>query len=243
MIGLSTTIMMIAEAFGLGVGAALPKWGCYLIVLGPVIIFTIACYISGDGELQLMLATWFSLGFSFIMACVLIGIIIEGVNCPLSPSFLFFAALALINIIGALLHGDIYAIICGVIYFLFIPSCFIFLMIYSVSNLNDVSWGTRQGKSANSKAVKKTFWQRLMGKSDEEVKKINEGKDDGGTNCTCVICLDSRYEIRIKDEVLERMKSNKPVTEEPVKQAPPVEEKRQTQVVRKSKFFKEKELA
>ena len=71
---------MIAEAFGLGVGAALPKWACYMIVLGPVIIFTIACYISGDGELQLMLATWFSLGFSFIMACVLIGIIIEGVN-------------------------------------------------------------------------------------------------------------------------------------------------------------------
>ena len=66
MIGLSTTIMMIAEAFSLGVGASLPKWATYLIVLLPVILFTVACYISGDGELQLMMATWFSLGlFSF----------------------------------------------------------------------------------------------------------------------------------------------------------------------------------
>ena len=90
---------------------------------------------------QLTLATWFSLGFSFIMASVLIGLIIEGINCPLSPSFLFFAAMAAIHILGALLHGDIYAIICGVVYFLFIPSCFIFLQIYSIANLNDCSWG------------------------------------------------------------------------------------------------------
>jgi hypothetical protein len=55
------------------------------------------------------------------MAVVLIGLIIEGINCPLSPSFLFFAAMAFIHIVGALLHGDIYAIICGVVYFLFIP--------------------------------------------------------------------------------------------------------------------------
>ena len=65
--------------------------------------------------------------YSFIMACVLIGIIIEGVNCPLSPSFLFFMALAFINIFGGVLHADFYALICGIVYFLFIPSCFIFL--------------------------------------------------------------------------------------------------------------------
>ena len=42
---------------------------------------------------QLSMAKWLSLGFSFIMASVFIGIIIEGVNCPLAPSFLFFMAL------------------------------------------------------------------------------------------------------------------------------------------------------
>ena len=111
LIGVSTTMMMVAEAFALGLGGALPRWATYLIVIIPVTLFTFACYISRDGELQLSLATWFSLMFSFLMALVLIGIIIEGVNCPLSPSFLFFAAMAFIHIFGALLHGDIYAII------------------------------------------------------------------------------------------------------------------------------------
>ena len=107
-------------------------------------IFNINIYnkfLNTEPKNQLTLATWFSLGFSFIMASVLIGLIIEGINCPLSPSFLFFAAMAAIHILGALLHGDIYAIICGVVYFLFIPSCFIFLQIYSIANLNDCSWG------------------------------------------------------------------------------------------------------
>ena len=85
--------------------------------------------VEGDGDLQLSLATWFSLGFSFIMACVLIGLLIEGINCPLSPTFLFFAAMALMHIIAAILHGDPYAIFCGIIYFLFIPS-------YSFQKLN-----------------------------------------------------------------------------------------------------------
>ena len=69
----------------------------------------------------------------------------EGVNCPLSPSFLFFTGLAAIHVVAAIIHFDISVLICGIVYFLFIPSCFIFLQIYSVANLNDVSWGTRQG--------------------------------------------------------------------------------------------------
>jgi hypothetical protein len=214
LIGVSTTMMMVAEALALGLGGALPRWATYTIVIIPVTLFTFACYISKDGELQLSLATWFSLMFSFLMALVMIGIIIEGVNCPLSPSFLFFAAMAFIHIFGALLHGDIYAIICGVIYFLFIPSCFIFLQIYSIANLNDCSWGTRQAKKADT-GVKKTFWQRLCGKSDDEIAKENAGDVDG-TNCTCVLCLDPRYEVRIKDEVLDMMRNHgkSPVVEE-----------------------------
>ena len=73
---------------------------------------------------------------------------------------------------------------------------------------------------------------------------MNEKDGTEGTNCTCVICLDSRYEIRIKEEVLEQIKPKKTVTDQPKSPPPAAEAKqRQTQVVRKSKFFKEKELA
>ena len=99
----------------------LGKGVCYAIVLVPVSLFTISCLLSKDQDLQLNMAKWFSLGFSFLMATVLVGIIMEGVNCPLAPSFLFFMALVGINVIAAILHFDFMTLFCGVIYFLFIP--------------------------------------------------------------------------------------------------------------------------
>lgn len=34
--------------------------------------------------------------------------------------------------------------LCGVIYYITIPSMYMLLMIFSVFNMNDVSWGTRE---------------------------------------------------------------------------------------------------
>ena len=47
-------------------------------------------------------------------------------------------------------------------------SCFIFLQIYSIANLNDVSWGTRQGpKKNNDLEETKGFLGRLFGITQE----------------------------------------------------------------------------
>ena len=93
------------------------------------------------------------------------------------------------------------------------------------------------------KSLKNETDKRLMGKSDDQIRKENEGKSDGGTNCTCVICLDSRYEIRIKEEVLDQMRPKKVVIDEPKKENKPKQNVKEQQVMRKSKFFKDKELA
>ena len=79
------------------------------------------------------------------------------------------------------------------------------------------------------KGVKKTFWQRLCGKSEDQIKKESD-EDLEGTNCTCVLCLDSRYEIKIKEEVLaqiRRKRGDDPVTEEPKKEEEKEEKKEQ----------------
>ena len=47
-------------------------------------------------------------------------------------------------------HFDLITLICGLIYFLLIPSIFIFLPIYMYANLNDVSWGTRSGNESKN---------------------------------------------------------------------------------------------
>jgi hypothetical protein len=72
-IGVSTTIMMVAEAFFIGLGYQLGKGICYAIVLIPVILFILACLLSENSDLQIQMATWISLAFSFLMAVVLIG--------------------------------------------------------------------------------------------------------------------------------------------------------------------------
>ncbi|CAG5082997.1 Oidioi.mRNA.OKI2018_I69.PAR.g10253.t1.cds [Oikopleura dioica] len=234
LIGVSTTMMMVAEAFSLGVGNSIPRWVCYFIVIFPVAIFTMACYLSNDGDFQIQLATWFSLAFSFLMALVFIGIFIEGMTCPFSPSFMFFVAMAGIHIVAAILHWDFYALLCGVVYFLFIPSCFIFLQIYSIANLNDCSWGTRQAASTDKK-VEKTFWQRVTGKNPEQIRKEEEEGLDG-TNCACLICMDS-YDIRSKEEgenksLLKKDEANtkdKAKTEEPKNEDKTKEKKKKIQ--------------
>ena len=59
--------------------------------------------------------------------------------------------LTFIFITAAILHGDFKTLICGIVYWCCIPSCFIFLQIYSIANLNDCSWGTRQGGGGKNK--------------------------------------------------------------------------------------------
>ena len=89
-----------------------------------MVIYTFACYASNDGELQLSMASWLSLFYSFIMVMVLFGIIYDGANNDepwQSATFLFFVSLAAINIIAGIIHFDYYALICGIVYFLFIP--------------------------------------------------------------------------------------------------------------------------
>lgn len=128
---------------------------------------------------------------------------------------------------AAILHWDFYALLCGVVYFLFIPSCFIFLQIYSIANLNDCSWGTRQAASTDKK-VEKTFWQRVMGKSEEQIRKEAEEGEDG-TNCACLICMDS-YNISSKEQkekanLLQNNAESIPMTDQPKTREERAEEK------------------
>ena len=149
------------------------------------------------------------------MAAVLIGMIITGIQCPLNPSFLFFLVLIALKVLAGILHFDFKSLICGVVYFLFIPSCFIFLQLYSIgenflfsfgltfsANLDDVSWGTRQAKKAP--------------KVDEK----DENREDEGCigkclgrgcfrYCTCVICLPPNHQVKPTRSENDKKKSRK----------------------------------
>lgn len=59
-------------------------------------------------------------------------------------SLKYFHVLTFQKIIGIVHPQEVGALICGFIYYITIPSMYMLLLIYSVFNMNDVSWGTRE---------------------------------------------------------------------------------------------------
>lgn len=63
----------------------------------------------------------------------------------MTPSSLFLIALASFYFITALMHPQEVGLVCfGLLYILCIPSAYLLLAIYSMVNMNNVSWGTRE---------------------------------------------------------------------------------------------------
>lgn len=147
------------------------------------------------------------------MMAVMIGIMIQvKEDGILSPSSLFFfivagqviitgnvepAAIIRVNhlkdpISGFLHPQEIKALMFGVVYYVTIPSMYMLLVIYSLFNLNDVSWGTRENPPAAAEVVVKKpegHLQKILGflgtnKNDEE-----GSIDFSISNCfRCMLC-------------------------------------------------------
>lgn len=63
----------------------------------------------------------------------------------MTPSSLFLIALASFYLVTALMHPQEVGLVClGLLYILCIPSAYLLLAIYSMVNMNNVSWGTRE---------------------------------------------------------------------------------------------------
>lgn len=74
---------------------------------------------------------------------------------PGSPTFIFLMATILFMVVAALLHPQEFkCIIPGFIYLLSIPSMYLLLILYSLINLNNVTWGTREVLAKKTKKVR-----------------------------------------------------------------------------------------
>lgn len=142
-------------------------WTAFLWNFFPILIFVLSCVYLKQ-KFQLLIAFVISAIYCLVMMAVLIGIIVQMLeDGPLAPASLFFLLVAVqITIAGRLTSSSLlllfcsftsalrsaglmhpqefWALLCGVIYYITIPSMYMLLMIYSVFNMNDVSWGTRE---------------------------------------------------------------------------------------------------
>eukprot|EP00121_Abeoforma_whisleri_P012611 Awhi_evm3s11641 len=85
----------------------------------------------------------------------MVGFVITVADDPTTLSSSFVLFLVGTMIFTALLHPrESYCLISGIVYLFALPSVFIFLMVYSVANIDNVSWGTREGKTQNAQQDK-----------------------------------------------------------------------------------------
>ena len=127
-------------------------WQSFFVALSPVVFFAIIC-LKTKQKTQLLVAAILSTGYTFIMVIVTIGMVISiatNADAYYSPNVLFLAFVAATIIIAACLHPNEFSCLFhGILYYASVPSTFIFLSVFYMCNLNDVSWGTRETKPAS----------------------------------------------------------------------------------------------
>lgn len=121
------------------------QWNSFLWNIVPVAAFLFVCAMF-DSNVQLFFAGCLSALYALIMMAVAIGIVLQIDNDGfLAPSSLFLFCVAMEMIITAILHPkEFYCLKYGLVYYITIPSMYMLLIIYSVFNMNNVSWGTRE---------------------------------------------------------------------------------------------------
>jgi len=70
-------------------------------------------------------------------------------DCPnhsLRADSIFLLTLTLIFLVTAIIHGEILVLLCGFVYLFLIPTMYLLLVIYSIANMHDQGWGTREKK-------------------------------------------------------------------------------------------------
>lgn len=102
----------------------------------------------------LKLSSWTEVDPNFRFNISLLGDIVKQ-QTFMTPSGLFLISMTLLYLITAALHPqELSLAIYGFLYFLCIPSGYLLLAIYSIVNMNNVSWGTREtGGKAKTAAV------------------------------------------------------------------------------------------
>lgn len=124
-------------------------WVSYVIIYLPTIIFILIC-LKFNKNSQLNAAMVLSALYALLMMAVIVGIIVSIAGDGwYTPTAIFLYILIASFILAGLFHPHEFTdLLFGVVYFICIPAGYLFLIIFAICNLNDVSWGTRETQKA-----------------------------------------------------------------------------------------------
>ncbi|XP_076851643.1 uncharacterized protein LOC143502807 [Brachyhypopomus gauderio] len=185
-LGPATVCMMVAGSLTFIVNMD-PNIALVLATAPPVVYLALCFKLKADTQIQI--AAVMSVLYAFLMTGTILSIIGDMVKQQtfMTPSGLFFISMVLLYATTAVLHPqELFLVIYGVIYFLCIPSSYLLLVIYSIVNMNSVSWGTRetvgQAKTvAESTPKRQGLWVtcckwRHWNHGDDRSEEINENE-------------------------------------------------------------------
>ncbi|UMM10071.1 hypothetical protein L5515_000013 [Caenorhabditis briggsae] len=154
------TMLVFAQVAAFGLNGNDVMW--YNII--PIGLFILLCFTT-ESNIQLIYAKYMSIAYAFVMLAVLVAtssqIVLETVVAPTS---LFIVTMVGIFFFAACLHPKEFTnIIHGIVFFLMIPSTYVFLTLYSLINLNVITWGTREAvaKATGQKTKKAPMEQAI----------------------------------------------------------------------------------
>ena len=142
-LGPGTIFLMIVGAISISFNIDMKL--ALLIVTLPVVFFCIICLV-GTSDKQMFCAQVIGALFAMLMTAVIVGTSLQiQKDGIMSPHSIFLFAVIGSFMTAAILHPlEFTCIIPGILYFLAIPCMYMLLPIYSICNLNTVSWGTRE---------------------------------------------------------------------------------------------------
>ena len=156
-------------AFGIG------NWTSFFCNLVPIVFYTAVCLkAKPNSEWPLRISFVLAHLYALVMMAVLAGtglqLIEDGIG---SPSAIFLITMVGSFFIAACLHPQEFLCIGhGIVYLLAIPSMYLLLIIYSITNLNVVSWGTRE-------VVVKKSKKEMEAEKKEQAEMAKKKKEEG----------------------------------------------------------------
>lgn len=178
----ATVILMVAGAIHVVIGGGL-YWLWLSASIGAAVFYMLVCW-KCKSDNQIAIAGYMSTAYAILMLAVTVGIVVQtSQDTWTSPNAMFIMILMGIFVLAGLLHPEEFlCLIPGILYFLCIPSGFLLLFIYSMLNMNIVSWGTREIPKAEDIDEFKKNEKNKQKKSVviQELKKI------GVTLCCCL---------------------------------------------------------
>ncbi|XP_054158314.1 chitin synthase chs-2-like [Oppia nitens] len=172
----------------------------------PVLLFSIVCMTVKKNDHIIFLAMILSTIYALVMLAVYVGICIDMFQKTIfTPNSMFFLGLMGSFVIAAIIHPQEFSCVIPLpLYMLLIPSMYLLLTIYSVTNMHIVSWGTREVKS---KLTAKEAQQAAEAAAEAEAAKAKKknmlgflnlsqlggggGRGSGGI-LTCMCCSSQR---------------------------------------------------